>query len=124
LDFCTYVPVTFFELQKLPEVQREFICTQHLHVVASSIAKPPIDAFALVVTADARSIVNLVCLFETAPASVVMGYCLNFLHCAFLHKLSGCVRNITAFCQLLLRLIISALLADTDIGKTQILANL
>jgi len=29
--------------------------------------------------------------------------------------LSGCVRNITAFCQLLLRPIISAVLADTDI---------
>jgi len=30
--------------------------------------------------------------------------------------LSGCVRNITAFCQLLLRPIISAILADTDIS--------
>ena len=47
-------------LRKLPEVQREFIRTQHLHVVASSIAKPPVDAFVSVVT---RSMVNLVCFF-------------------------------------------------------------
>jgi len=50
-------------LRKLPEVQREFIRTQHLYVVASSITKPPIDTFVSVVTADARSMVNLVCLF-------------------------------------------------------------
>jgi len=36
--------------------------------------------------------------------------CLDLLRCAFLRKLSGCVRNITGFCQLLLRL------ADTDIS--------
>jgi len=43
-------------------------------VVASSIAKLPDYAFVSVVTADARSMVNLVCLFvyETAPASVVV----------------------------------------------------
>jgi len=33
------------------------------------------------------------------------------LRCAFLRKLSGCVRNITAFCQHLLRPIKSAILA-------------
>jgi len=32
-------------------------------VLASSIAKLPDDAFVLVVMADARSMVNLVCLF-------------------------------------------------------------
>jgi len=41
--------------------------------------------------------------------------CLDLLRCAFLRKLSGYVRNITAFCQLLLRPITSAVLADTDI---------
>jgi len=33
------VTVKLFVLQKLPEVQREFIHTQPLHVVASIIAK-------------------------------------------------------------------------------------
>jgi len=56
------VPVKLFVLRKLPEVQRKFIRTQHLHLVDSSIAKLPDDAFVSVVTADARSMVNLVCL--------------------------------------------------------------
>jgi len=42
--------------------------------------------------------------------------CLDLVCCAFLHMLSGCVRNITVFCQHLLRLIKSAVLADTDIS--------
>ena len=104
-------------LRKLPQVQREFICTQHLHVVASSIAKPPVDAFVSVVTADARSMVNLVCLFmKPHLLALLQDNCLDLLRCAFLRKLSGCVRNITVFCQLLLRPIISAVLADTDIS--------
>jgi len=41
---------------------------------------------------------------------------LDLVHCAFLHKLSGCVRNITAFGQHLLRLIKLAILADTNIS--------
>jgi len=85
-------------------------------VVASSIAKPPIDAFVSVVTVDARSMVDLVCLFmKPHLLALLQDNCLDFLDCAFLRKLSGCVRNITAFCQLLLRPIISAVLADTDI---------
>jgi len=40
----------------------------------------------------------------------------DLLRCAFMRKLSGCVRNITAFCQHLLRLMKSATLADTDIS--------
>jgi len=48
-------------LRKLPEVQREFIRTQHLHVVDSSIAELPDDAFVSAATADACSMVNLVC---------------------------------------------------------------
>jgi len=46
-----------FVLRKLPEVQREFIRTQHLHAVASSIAKLRDDAFVPAVTADACSMV-------------------------------------------------------------------
>jgi len=50
-------------LRKLLEVQREFIRTQHLHVVASNIVKLNDDAFILAAMADACSMVNLVCLF-------------------------------------------------------------
>ena len=61
--FAPEVPVKLCVLPKLPEVQQEFICTQHLHVVASSIAKLPDDAFVSVVTADVCFMVNLsVCL--------------------------------------------------------------
>jgi len=86
-------------------------------VVASSIAKLPDDAFVSVVAADARSTVNLVCLFmKPQLLALLQDNCLDMLRCAFLRKLSGCVWNITAFCQLLLRPIISAVLADTDIS--------
>jgi len=66
LDFCTLSTSQNFRAAKTSgstTVQREFIRTQHLHVVASNIAKLPVDAFVSVVTADARSMVNLVCLF-------------------------------------------------------------
>ena len=77
-------------------------------MVASSVAKLPDDAFVSVVTAGARSMVNLVCLFMK-PHLLALFYdnCLDLLRCAFLRKLSGCVRDITAFCQLLLRPTIS-----------------
>jgi len=56
--------------------------------------------------------VNLVCLFMKPHLLVLLqDNCLDLLRCAFLRKLSECVRNITAFCQLL-----SAVLADTDIS--------
>jgi len=42
-------------LRKLTEVQWEFIRTQHLHVVASSIAKLPDDAFVSAMMADVWS---------------------------------------------------------------------
>jgi len=86
-------------------------------VVASSIAKLPDDAFVLVVTTDARFMVNLLCLFmKPHLLALLQDNCLDLLHCTFLRKLSACVRNITAFCQHLLRPIISAVLADTDIS--------
>jgi len=47
------VTVKLFVLRKLPEIHREFIRTQHLHVVASSIAKLRDDAFVSAATADA-----------------------------------------------------------------------
>jgi len=47
--------------RKLPSVQREFICAQNLHAVASSIVKLPNDAFVSAGMADACSMVNLVC---------------------------------------------------------------
>jgi len=50
-------------LGKRPEVQREFIRTQHLHAVASSCAKLPDDVFVSAATAHVCSMVNLVKLF-------------------------------------------------------------
>jgi len=61
--FATGVAVKLFVLQKLPEVQWEFIRTQHLHMAALSIAKLPDDVFVSAATANACSMVNLVCLF-------------------------------------------------------------
>jgi len=61
--------------------------------------------------------VHLICLFmKTHLLALLQDYCLDLVRCAFLHKLSACVRNITAFCQHLLRPILSAVLADTDIS--------
>ena len=78
-------------------------------MVASSIAKLPDDAFVSAETVDACSMVNLVCLFmKPHLLALLSDNCLDLLCCGFLRKLSGCVRNITAFCQLLLRPIISA----------------
>jgi len=103
-------------LQKLPEEQWEFI-TQHLHAVASSIAKLPNGAFVSAATADVSSMVNFVCLFmKTHLQALLQKNCLDLLCCAFLRKLSGCMSNITASCQHLLRPIKSAVLADSDIS--------
>jgi len=70
-------------LRKLPEVQREFIRTQHLHVVASSIAKLPDDAFVSAATADAYSMVNVVCLWNrTCYCKITVSTCFVVLSCA------------------------------------------
>jgi len=50
--------------------------------------------------------------YEIPLASVAARYGLL----CFLRKLSGCMRNITAFCQHLLRPIKSTVLADTDVS--------
>jgi len=63
------------------------------------------------------SIVHLFCLFmKTHLLALLQDNYLDLLCCAFLSKLSGCVRNITAFCQHLLKLMLSGVLADTDIS--------
>ena len=50
-----------------------------------------------------RSMVHLVCLFMKTPLlALLQDNCLDLLRCAFLRKLSGCVRNITAFYEYLL----------------------
>ena len=54
------------------------------------------------------------CLRKTHMLALLQDNCLDLLHCAFLCKLSACLRNITAFCQDLLRPIISVVLVDTD----------
>ena len=66
--------------------------------------------------ANTCSMVGLVCLFmKTHLLALLQDSCLDLVHCAFWHKLSACMRNITVFYQHLLRLIKSAVLADTDI---------
>jgi len=61
--------------------------------------------------------VRLVCLFMKMHLLVLLqDSCLDLNRGAFLRKLSGYVRNITAFCQHLLKLIKSAKIADTDIS--------
>jgi len=73
--------------------------------------------FVSAATAGACSMVHLVCLFmKTHLLALLQNNCLDLVHCACLCKLSACVRNITAFCQHLLRPIISAVLAVTDIS--------
>jgi len=68
--------------------------------VASSIAKLPDDAFVSGAMADACCMVNLVCLFmKLHLLALLWDDCLDLLRCAFLRKLSRCVKNITAFCQ-------------------------
>jgi len=66
---------------------------------------------------DMCSMVHLVCLFmKMHLLALLQDNCHDLLRCAFLCKLSSCVTNTKAFCQHLLRLIKSAILADTDIS--------
>jgi len=71
--------------------------------------------------------VDLVCLFmKMHLVALLRDNCLDLVYCAFLHKLSGCMRNITAFCQYLLRLIKLAVCFGRYryIGKIQISADI
>jgi len=52
---------------------------------------------------------------KTHLLALLQGSYLDLVHCAFLCKLSGCVKNIIMFYQHLLRLIKLAVLADTNI---------
>ena len=72
MDFCTLSTSQTFRSAKTSGSITEVYRTQLVHVVASSIAKLPDDAFVSAATADARSMVNLVFAHETAPASVVV----------------------------------------------------
>ena len=86
-------------------------------MVASSIAKLPNDAFVSAAMADAFSMANLVCLFmKPHLLALLQDNCLDLLNCVFLRELPGCVRNITTFCQHLLRPKKLAVSADTDIS--------
>jgi len=83
------------------------------------------DTFVLAGTADTCFMVHLVYLFmKTHLLALLQDNYLDLVRCAFLRNLSGCVRNVTAFCQHLLRPMKSAILADTGIiCETQILAQ-
>jgi len=57
------------------------------------------DAFVLAAPADACFMVHLVCLFmKTHLLALQQDNCLDLVCYAFLRKLSGCMRNIIAFC--------------------------
>jgi len=74
------------------------------------------DTYVSAATADTCSMVHLVCLFMTKHMlALLQDNCLDLVCCAFLRKLSTCVRNLTAFCQQLLRAKILAILTNTDI---------
>jgi len=67
------------------------------------------DAFVLSATADACTTVHLVCLFmKPHLLALLQDNCLDLVHCTFLRKVCGWVRNITGFCQHLLKPIKSA----------------
>jgi len=71
------------------------------------------DAFVSAAMADVCCMVHLVCLFmKMHLLALLQDNCIYLVRCAFLHKLSVCVGNITVFCQHLLNLII----ADVDIS--------
>jgi len=70
--------------------------------------------------ADACFMVHLVCLFmKMHLLALLQNNCLDLVDCAFLRKLFGCVRNITTFCQHLLR----PINRYQYIGETQISAR-
>ena len=57
------------------------------------------DAFISAPMADTYFMVHLVCLFmKMHLLALLQDTCLDLVHSATLRKLSGCVRNITAFC--------------------------
>jgi len=75
------------------------------------------DAFVSAVMADACFMVHLVFLFlKMHLLALLQDNYPEVVRCAFLRKLSGCIRNITAICQHLMRLIKPVVLADTDIS--------
>jgi len=67
---------------------------------------------------------HLACLFMKVHLLVLLqDNCLDLVHCAFFRKLSGCMRNITAFYQHLLQA--DFVLVDTDISvKAKYWANI
>jgi len=89
------------------------------------------DVPVLAATADICFMVHLVGLFMKTQLLVLLqdkqllvllqDNCLDLVRCLFLHRLSGCMRNITAFCQHLLRPLGSRF--GRYIGKTHILAR-
>jgi len=63
-------------------------------------------AFVSAAMADVCFIIHIVCLFmKMHLLALLQDNCLDLIRCAFLRKLFGCMRNITAFCQYLPRLI-------------------
>jgi len=75
------------------------------------------DAFVSAATSEARLMVHVAGFFmKTRLLALLQDNFIDLFRCAFLRKLSGRARNITAFCKPLLRPIKSAVLVDTDIS--------
>ena len=71
------------------------------------------DTFVLAAMANMCTMVHLFCLFmKTHLLALLLDNCPDLVCYAFLCKLSACMRNITAFCQHLLRPTKLAILAD------------
>jgi len=112
--FCSYKRWKFIGQNKVKICKLE---SQNLKFLGQKIGCPNDDVFVLDATANVCTMVHLVCLFMNPHLlALLQDICLDLVHCALLRKVSECVRNITAFCQHLLKPIKLAILADTDIS--------
>ena len=111
-NLCTLSYSQSFRAAKTSlEIQPEFIRAQHLHVITrhrQTVSFKHCETFrwCFCFGCNGRSVFHgsSCCLFmETNLLVLLQDTCLDLLRCAFLRKLSGCVKNITAFCQHLLR---------------------
>ena len=94
------MPYLFFKNFKTQDLWAKIFEIAAILVFCYDFNKLINDAFVSATMADVCSMVHLVCFFMKA---LLQDNCLDLVCCAFLRKLSACMRNITAFCQHLLR---------------------
>jgi len=112
------MPYLFFKNFKNQDLSQNFSNCSNFNILLGFLVNLINgDAFVSAATADACSMVHLVCFFyENALLALLQDICRDLVRCTFLRKLSACVRNITVFWQHLLSPIISAKMADNDIS--------